>query len=859
LFAAAILAAPARGQESGGQLQTSFQGYYLGTSGQPLIDTTGAAFRFTSFFPSLGFLEGSLEGYGAQDQVETGENYLQLRGAAWAGLRWTAAGGDFHLAESMVDFPFYNIYNPEIMARGGRVEAARGSAVFSLFYGREMLMQGPQLPFRVATPQTLAGASARFGVGKRFEYGLRLMRLESSASGIQNNPFLYPAGRQFLWTDSATAQANFHATRTLQFYAEGQRTEAARLTPLTGGSDAPWSYFAGAVWDTKNVTFRTNYSYQSTTYFPVAGYFAGDRRGPYAELRIKPNRAVELFSSASYYTNNLEHDPNAADYRTASVSVGASATLPKKWSFSAQASKLGVFSQAPGEAALDSTDYQFSGNVGKTLGRHSIRLTAIDLQLSQPGFNQRLRTEEAEDLVRLGALTLGGGIRWQQLSTSQTVNTLYYRGMAQGRVSRLTFNVDIEAGNDLVNQTVFATNTYRTEMAGVTLALGKKWTLAAQGFRNSLNQALNPENVFVLSGQGIGAPPILGGLNQWSALFRITKQFRWGADLPGTGAAGKLPAGQVPLRGAIEGVVSEDSMEGRFTAADVPVTLDGEATEYTDSSGRFHFPDVMEGQHSVRLSATELPAWYDAEGPEEVRVSVAPRHTARADLKVARLTSIGGSVAGPKDAQLDGIVIRLEPGTRYTTTEADGSYSFQNLREGDYQVALDASTLPDDSVLTTPARISAAPRRDRHVTLEDFRFEIRPKEKPVREIQIGPETPSPPAPAPAQLPAAPVRPQTAPPPAMPPADPQTSPPQAATPPAPVVKYGVQVGAFRSEENAENLRAAIGRRYGAARAMFRDRLWLVVVGEEATPREAQSLAARIRRDGNPTAFVVPVEP
>jgi len=72
-------------------------------------------------------------------------------------------------------------------------------------------------------------------------------------------------------------------------------------------------------------------------------------------------------------------------------------------------------------------------------------------------------------------------------------------------------------------------------------------------------------------------------------------------------------------------------------------------------------------------------------------------------------------------------------------------------------------------------------------------------------------------------------------------------------------FAVQVGAFRSRENAERLRAAMAARYGAATLVLRagaPDLWRVLVGSEATPDGAQALAGRIRAEtGENTGFVV----
>ncbi len=72
-------------------------------------------------------------------------------------------------------------------------------------------------------------------------------------------------------------------------------------------------------------------------------------------------------------------------------------------------------------------------------------------------------------------------------------------------------------------------------------------------------------------------------------------------------------------------------------------------------------------------------------------------------------------------------------------------------------------------------------------------------------------------------------------------------------------FAVQVGAFRDRGNAERLRARMEAAYGSARIVLRDgdpALWRVLVGQETTETEAQTLSDKIRREiGEKNAFVV----
>jgi rare lipoprotein A len=75
-----------------------------------------------------------------------------------------------------------------------------------------------------------------------------------------------------------------------------------------------------------------------------------------------------------------------------------------------------------------------------------------------------------------------------------------------------------------------------------------------------------------------------------------------------------------------------------------------------------------------------------------------------------------------------------------------------------------------------------------------------------------------------------------------------------------VGFAVQVGAFRDRRNAERVRDAMEARYGTARVVSREgnpEVWRVLVGSEPTQSQANSLAARIRKESSQKteAFVV----
>jgi hypothetical protein len=325
------LAAAAQAQIRG-QADVATQGYYQGGNSQSLTSTSGMAVKFQSLVPGLGFLSGSFEGYGAQNQLQTGENFLELRGAPFLGYRWTVTAGDFRTPAMLVEFPLTNIYTPEITARGMRLEAAHGDVTYGFFLGDETITAGPRVPYRIRVPQRVMGATVRRKIGRHLTIGARYLQLSSSAQAIADNPYLFPSVDQLTLERSISVQALYAPEKRLKVYVEGSQP--------VGEGNAVFSSIAGASWEAKSLTFRVNYVLQGAHYFPLAGYFSGDRKGPFAEVRYHPWRRLDLYASANSYRNNLEKDVNATDLASTNSSVGVTVSLPADFSGNAQVSTV---------------------------------------------------------------------------------------------------------------------------------------------------------------------------------------------------------------------------------------------------------------------------------------------------------------------------------------------------------------------------------------------------------------------------------------------------------------------------------------------------------------------------------------
>ena len=387
----------------------------------------------------------------------------------------------------------------------------------------------------------------------------------------------------------------------------------------------------------------------------------------------------------------------------------------------------------PGESV--SNNRQLNLNLTRPLRHHNLRLSYIDMKLNSDSLPQTQRFTEIEDNFIWKRLVIGGATRLQNAQSTETRNTLFYRGSLQATLKRVTAYGYFEKGNDLVNKSIFSTNSFSSTVAGASTPLLKGWTLQLEAFRNKLLTDLNPENVFLYGNNGFGLNNQLSTYNQWTAFVRISKQIHWGKELPGGSSIEQYTEAHAPLVGSVQGLVLEQSISGSRPAPNVAVSLDHYRSAVTDKTGRYDFGNVPEGTHEVGLDMEQLPTDYEPGTTTQGRVKVDPRAIARTDFNVVRLAMFSGMVVAPAGAQVENIVIRLTGTKLYTTPYQDGSFNFYNLREGDYEVVIDPQTVPDGYLLASPASMRVSSRS--FTTPPRVQFEIKAKPeavKPVREM-----------------------------------------------------------------------------------------------------------------------------
>jgi hypothetical protein len=497
------------------------------------------------------------------------------------------------------------------------------------------------------------------------------------------------------------------------------------------------SYFFGPSWDSERVTIRANHANLGRSYYPLAGYWTGDRKGPFGEVRLRPLSRLEIFASGSEYRSTAQPQDNLPILKSTTLPVGASLTLPWQMTASAQWSTGSFTSFDPGTNASQRSDNrQWTATLSRPIQRHSLRFMARDMRLVINGISSRERSGEFEDTFQAGHFAVSGALRVQRAVATDDRNSLYARASAQWSSGRVTASGFFERGKDLANQTVFATSTTNSTVLNVSVRATREWTVQAEAFRTRLLSQLNPDSLFVQSGQSLATNALLSRFQQWTFLFRVGRTFHWGSAKPGVGLD-QYTAEHMPIKGWVEGAVYVPTGQGRVPAPEVVVRLETGQFAVTDAAGWYRFTDVPEGGHVVSIDVESLPADFNPGQAVAAPATVGARKVARADFEVYRLGSFSGRVnaVGLGPESVEGIGIRLTPGGAYTTTDKDGAYAFHNVREGAYDATVDELTLPDGTELPGGGTAPVIVRYGGEAAGPVFEMQRRKaQEKPVRKM-----------------------------------------------------------------------------------------------------------------------------
>ena len=149
----------------------------------------------------------------------------------------------------------------------------------------------------------MVGLYFRQKIGSRLLVGARYMHVNNDLVALRKLPNLLT---QSNLKSASTLSLNslYTLAGPLKIYGEAAASTSEQDGPNLATRSVPVSTLAGPILDTRVFTFRANYIFQSASYFPLLGYYLGDRAGPFGEVKFRPLERIEIYASASEYQNN---------------------------------------------------------------------------------------------------------------------------------------------------------------------------------------------------------------------------------------------------------------------------------------------------------------------------------------------------------------------------------------------------------------------------------------------------------------------------------------------------------------------------------------------------------------------------
>ena len=275
-------------------------------------------------------------------------------------------------------------------------------------------------------------------------------------------------------------------------------------------------------------------------------------------------------------------------------------------------------------------DVRLQAGIETQEGRLSGSRVASDVRWTMP-IGQRLMTSLAYVTTIVGALDASGAT---SASGGRSVEIGVSGGADLGE--RLQLDLSTRATLPVSSQ---AARLYQVSASG-------QWRLAP-GLSLGVALSLSHSSGLQIAGNQSPIPSLPGSFfaggiypngNARDLWVTLRYDFHAGSSPVPIGTGGRAGGGA----GSIAGVVYlDDNNNGRLDAletraASVIVLLDGRYATRTDAQGRYEFPLVAPGPHTVSIASDTLPLPWTVTPAAGQRVEVIPRETVRVDIGAAR-------------------------------------------------------------------------------------------------------------------------------------------------------------------------------------------------------------------------------
>jgi len=698
------------------------------------LETT-AGLGLQQLLPGVGLLNGAFTWV---DDAGPGSFFLQLQGVEVARHSLSALIGDTFADVSLLQedrprgrflpfmvprlfpqvpplFPFIsptslfaNFLPPSLPFRGLRLDVSSERGHYRLFGGEVTTVKGFLGEEAVGTGEVLLGGKARVRLSDRITLGAGVTRTTDSAP--------LPDGSRIHEDLTVQGSGQVRLTPSLLLQGEGGLSLHDLETPSGRRQGGAAFLIVGPLYTSGSFLLSANYRRVGPDFPLLRRVGLADREGWFLTTSFRPRPSFSLFGTFEHSRTHGDRDPGRPGLRITQGLLGGSATLPSR-----------TFVLLRGEAS--SRDAPGKGGEGAV----AVTSLAGQLDVVQPFRNLRglFRYRHDVTLDRLGPDQRADAFRLELSGSFPDVHVLAAQDLLR------TF----DAGG-------YETTRTWTSLAGVGYRFAPHLDAHAQVSwsetqdrrlhrvqdRLSLDAKVTVALPFGLS-LGLEVTSTLAGeTRSVRTLLRLVKSFAYGETPPQMPATLGRPT--VPPFGVIEGAVLTEP--GRQGIPNVKLVLDEGPSTLTDANGRFSFPEVPEGDHTLRLELRTLPAFYRLLGPPQVTVHVLPKGRVRVELQAAVLGRIRGEVVwdrngnGQRDpgepglADVRVLALRGEERTE-TFTDSEGAFLLDNLPGGTYTLHVDETSIPERALILPSPSLEVVLEPGGEVTDQTFLLQIPPR------------------------------------------------------------------------------------------------------------------------------------
>jgi predicted porin len=680
--------------------------------------------------PNIGNLSLWLDWINGRDDVrinKLGSGFLALRDFRSNGFILNGLVGDSSLIFTNLPEKFSNAVYPDIYFRGFKADLVSKWGSVEVFGGKVARLEGLLGKTYDITDEFFYGFKGNFRPIPRLLVGTGFIRTQDEADSADkpvtknNNIFLFDSEMEvFKW---------------MMWQTEFRRSDFKGESGTESQSDYLLRF--GPIVKTEKFKLEANYRRIGTDYRFVnqATQGGSDQEGLFLLAEYRPWEEITFFGNADRYHDNVSDKPDLNRIDNTRGLIGLSFFSLRYPSFYLTFDMTDQKTRLDFPSPVNNLTSTFFSEVRYEFKDFNpyVRYRRVDYKDTiQPanGYNQNDLTLGLRKNLRQGSILYIEG---------ESNQKEYSGGGKESDLSgKIGFNYYLSANLSCWGEAIYSKLKGREEdtqgdkiegALGLTAQL--PWNIQVYSDIR-YDQILNPqpEN---LKSRGL------------QANLRVMKKFNWGKREK---VAGLKPGTETEGYGIVEGVVFNDinrngaKEKGEEGVKEITIRLEDGSTVKTDEKGYYQFSRVAVGRHLVTLDVRRISADYSIICPEKVWIEVKLREMARVNFQLIAAARMEGRVINdlnnngkidPGEKGMSDALILLAPGNNNAYTDEDGKFIFENILPGKYKIRLDLSTLPEDSVFTSPEELPV----DVPVggELKDMNFLIYVKPRP---IMIGP-------------------------------------------------------------------------------------------------------------------------